>query len=125
LISNVEFVCTDFEQVLANTNFDSLDFVYLDPPYVPIKDNSFVSYNESGFGSKKHEKLFELTAHIPTFLMSNSKTDRVVNAFPESSFNVENITCRRSINCRSVKESEESNSKPPEITATEVLITRK
>lgn len=125
LIADVEFECTDFEHVLTNKNFSSRDFVYLDPPYVPIKDNSFVSYNEGGFNSEKHEKLFKLTVNIPSFLMSNSKTERVVNAFPQEEFTVENIICRRSINCRSVKKSDSDNVSPPEITAVEVLVTRK
>ena len=45
------------------------------------------------------------------FLMSNSKVDLVTNAFPEDTYQVNVIECRRAI-----------NSKKPDSTTQEVLI---
>ena len=42
LIQNVIFQVADFNVSLAN--IQSNDFIYLDPPYVPEKKNSFVLF---------------------------------------------------------------------------------
>ena len=57
LIQEVIFNVSDFNTSLSCvTHID--DFVYLDPPYVPEKLNSFVGYSEHGFDKKEHIKLF-------------------------------------------------------------------
>lgn len=114
LIKNVKFIRLDCEDVLRQ-KFDHMDFVYLDPPYVPLKATSFVSYNASNasnantFDSAKHARVFALVKTLPRFLMSNAKCQTVVDAFKE--FDIQTVDCRRSI-----------NSKNPADTAKEVLV---
>ena len=57
LIQGVIFECSDFN--ISLTNVELNDFIYLDPPYAPETDTSFVGYTENGFGIEKHRKLFE------------------------------------------------------------------
>jgi len=111
LIKDVIFVHCDFK--ISIKNIITNDFVYLDPPYAPITEKSFVKYTEQGFGLDAHKKLFsdikELNNKNIKFVMSNAKVEFVVNEFKE--FNCEDIKARRAI-----------NSKNPGSTTTEVLI---
>jgi DNA adenine methylase len=108
LLQRVVFRCQGFEESLALVQ--EKDFVYLDPPYVPMNATSFVGYVAGGF--QDHARLFELTKALPCrFLMSNADVALVRESFP--GYNVKTITCRRAI-----------HSKDPSSTAQEVLITK-
>jgi DNA adenine methylase len=91
------------------------DFVYLDPPYAPIDSKSFVGYTADGFTIEKHKALFDLCTGKTDmrFLMSNADVKLVREAFPEETFTVATISCKRAI-----------NRKNPDSRADEVLITR-
>jgi len=58
LIQNVHFIHSNFEESFLNIK--ERDFVYIDPPYVPERNTSFVGYNKSGFSLEQHKKLFIL-----------------------------------------------------------------
>ena len=111
LIKDVVFETNDFSESIKNIKEG--DYVYLDPPYAPIDDNSFVSYTKDGFGIDKHKQLFEeiinLGKNKVKFTMSNAKVDLVTNYFKD--FKCEDILARRAI-----------NSKKPESTAIEVIV---
>jgi len=112
LIKNVEFIHSDFKKSIENV--EEGDFVYLDPPYAPETNNSFVGYVTGGFDLNMHKSLFDeilnLTEKKAKFLMSNSKVDLVLEKFKD--YNIENVIARRAI-----------NSKNPGSSTTEVLIT--
>lgn len=56
----VELVRGDFASILARRRLDAQDFVYLDPPYVPIsKTASFTAY-AGGFAMPDQERLAKL-----------------------------------------------------------------
>jgi DNA adenine methylase len=109
LIKYVNFIHSDFEESFNNINNN--DFIYLDPPYAPVNDKSFVGYNVDGFDIDKHNKLFELIKYNKNikFLMSNADVDMVRDNF--NNYNIITILCKRSI-----------NSKNPESKINEVLI---
>ena len=96
LIKDVEFICCDFENI---TNIQENDFVYLDPPYVPEKKGSFVSYSKDGFTEKKHNALFKLCLKMRAkFVMSNSNTALVREQLKK--FTIVEIDARRAINSK-------------------------
>ena len=111
LIKDVEFIQSDFNNSIKKINKG--DFVYLDPPYAPENEKSFVGYTKDGFNLETHKKLFveiiKLDKQKINFVMSNVKVDLVMKYFKE--YNCEDIIARRAI-----------NSKKPGSTTTEVII---
>ena len=109
LIKDVEFQCLDFNESISRVNKD--DFVYLDPPYAPETETSFVGYTKDGFNLESHINLFNKIKnkkHIK-FVMSNAKVDLVMEYFND--YKCEDVIARRAI-----------NSKNPESTTIEVII---
>jgi DNA adenine methylase len=113
LIKNVVFSHRTYYESLQLVNAD--DFVYLDPPYAPVNETSFVSYNMGGFKLEDHENLFsqclQMTEKNVKFLLSNSNVAIVRDSFLEPVYQTTIISCRRTI-----------NSKDPAAKANEVLI---
>lgn len=78
LLSGVEIYNCDFEAAVSSAVAG--DFVYFDPPYVPIDATAhFTSYSSSGFGIEDQQRLaglmFELAERGVKALMSNSATE--------------------------------------------------
>jgi DNA adenine methylase len=110
LMKNVVFIKQGFEESLKKVK--ETDFVYLDPPYAPETETSFVSYVADGFTLEKHKLLFqEIAKKKYKFLLSNAEVKLVKDAFPQPSFITEVISCRRAI-----------HSKTPDAKTNEVLI---
>jgi DNA adenine methylase len=113
LIRDVVF--RDISWTAALVDVSSEDFVYLDPPYAPETDTSFVGYTAGGFGKEDHAALFARIAALKSagvpFLMSNADVKLVRDAFTSPMFTTIGITARRAI-----------NSKNPESVTKEVLI---
>ncbi len=112
LIKNVNFIHSSFEESFKNIQND--DFVYLDPPYAPENDKSFVNYTSSGFTMEQHLNLFKLSKKFK-FVMSNANVDMVKDEYKDEykdkKYSIKIISCKRTI-----------NSKNPDAKTTEVLI---
>ena len=115
LIQGVIFECCDFTTSLSLSKIEKNDFVYLDPPYAPETDTSFVGYTKNGFDIKNHTQLFntihELTENNTKIMLSNSDVSLVRENFTNKKYNIKSILCKRTI-----------NSKNPEAKAKEVII---
>ena len=113
LIQNVVFECCDFNTSLTKTKPN--DFIYLDPPYAPKTDTSFVGYTKDGFDIDQHNKLFNLihslTETNKKIMLSNADVELVRKNFTNEKYNILSIICKRSI-----------NSKNPDAKAKEVII---
>ena len=113
LIQPVIFRICPFQEAFVPV--EKGDFVYLDPPYAPETETSFVGYTSDGFSLNNHKALFELCKSMHTkgvkFLMSNADVKLVKDSFPPPIYQTKKILCRRAI-----------NSKNPESTTNEVLI---
>jgi DNA adenine methylase len=96
----IEFYNDDFSKMINLINEN--DFVYIDPPYVPINEKSFVKYNNSGFDEKQHNNLVlfckKLNDKKIKFVQSNSKCEFVKEKYKE--FNLCEINCKRRINSK-------------------------
>lgn len=97
LIKNVKFNCSSFEQTF--NKIDKNDFIYLDPPYAPENNKSFVSYTSLGFTLEQHNLLFSLCKKFK-FLMSNADVELVKNSFLDTLYTIKIISCKRSINSK-------------------------
>jgi DNA adenine methylase len=96
LIKDVTFICKDFEEVKISSK---KDFVYMDPPYVPEKKDSFTAYSKVGFTEDKHNALFDKCIKMKCkWVMSNSNTEPVKETFKK--FNINEIEARRAINSK-------------------------
>jgi DNA adenine methylase len=120
LIQGVEFECCDFS--VAFGKVVEGDFLYLDPPYAPVDSKSFTKYTKEDFD--RHTELFnliKLNSPKCKFMMSNSDTKVVKDAFVDNVINDINTTCTyktKTILCkRSI------NSKKPGEKTNEVIIT--
>jgi len=111
---NVRLFCRDFRTIAIERTNNV--FVYLDPPYIPVNTDSFVTYTASGFDEECHTALINLCIRIHEhgggFLMSNSNVPRLHDTFGDTTeYTVHAIPCRRRIHSRT-----------PNATAIEVLI---
>lgn len=114
LIQEVNFInndfCKSFELIKDENNF-----IYLDPPYAPENDKSFVGYTKDGFDIKQHELLFNLTKKISEknmIMLSNANVKLIRDNLSPDNYKYEVVSCRRAI-----------NSKNPGAKAEEVIIT--
>lgn len=77
------------------------DFVYLDPPYMPLSpSSSFTSYTDKGFGFEEQKQLKEacddLRARGISFLESNSDCEAIRELYRD--YEIRTVKARRSIN---------------------------
>lgn len=100
-IKNVKFSNLDYKEFL--TKAKSGDLVYMDPPYVDLKDpkKEFNGY-VGGFGWKEQEELVEeckrLKAIGCTVIVSNSYCDETLELYKD--FDIKIIEAPRSISCK-------------------------
>lgn len=98
LLEDVTIDTKDFRDSLLQPRAG--DFVYLDPPYLPISDTSkFYLYTEKRFRKPDLETLaemcHELSARGVHWMMSNRDTDAVRDLFPQNE--IVRFTARRSV----------------------------
>ena len=111
LLQKVEISFGDYRQVLSNADKDS--FVYFDPPYRPlIENNSFISYDKSGFDDNDQIELSQnykkLDRQNCLLMLSNSdpkNTNENDNFFDDlyKDFSIERVYAKRMINCQASK----------------------
>ena len=111
LLQKVEISFGSYEQVLEKA--DNNTFVYFDPPYRPlIENNSFVSYDKSGFDDDDQIKLANyyktLNNEKCLLMLSNSdpkNTNKDDNFFDDlyKGFEIERVFAKRMINCQASK----------------------
>lgn len=114
LIQHVNFHNSDFSESFKNVSNEK-NFLYMDPPYAPENNKSFVGYTKDGFDIEQHKKLFDLTKCISEknmIMMSNSNVKLIHDNLSPDDFKYEVVSCRRAI-----------NSKDPSARTEEVIIT--
>ena len=99
LLQRTEIKHADFSEILKKVKKG--DFVYFDPPYVPLSEtSSFTSYTKDGFDIYMQFKLRDVCDELDSmgikFLLSNSDT-KLVNELYEN-YNIKKVFASRQIN---------------------------
>ncbi|MGX7072577.1 DNA adenine methylase [Helcococcus kunzii] len=105
--SNILILNEDFEVSIKECKAG--DFVYFDPPYIPISEtSSFTSYTNEGFSYKDQVRLrnifSELTRKNVYCMLSNSNSPKTLELYEQ--FNIHQVKAKRSINSISSKRGE-------------------
>lgn len=103
LLQNVEIKHASFEECIkwARKN----DFIYLDPPYYPLKKESFTTYTKEKFLDKEQKKLKEIFDELNKkgckVMISNSDTKFIKDLYGE--YHQAVVMASRMINCDATK----------------------
>ena len=86
LLKNTEIKCADFSEIL--TKVKKGDFVYFDPPYVPLNEtSSFTSYTKDGFDMDMQFKLREVCDELDSmgvmFMLSDNPQALIPYTIPK------------------------------------------
>ncbi len=97
--NNIMIQCSDYTSILQETN--DRTFVYLDPPYHPISENSnFTGYVQGGWNDIDQIKLKEFCDQLNErgvkFLLSNSSSSFIKNLYKDYQIIV--VQAHRAIN---------------------------
>ncbi len=89
----------------AVKNTQKGDFIYFDPPYYPLKRESFTTYTKEQFLEKEQERLAELFKELDKrgckVMLSNSDTPFIKNLY--KGYNIHIVKATRMINCDATK----------------------
>lgn len=95
---DVSFYAEDYTNVTYRASPG--DLVYFDPPYIPLKNTSFVKYTMSGFDYNEHVRLRNIAIGLKSegvhVIISNSDTSIVRELYKD--FEIKEVQARRSIN---------------------------
>lgn len=99
LLKKTEIKCADFATILDKVQKG--DFVYFDPPYVPLNEtSSFTSYTKDGFDIDMQFKLRDVCDELDSmgvmFMLSNSDTKLVNELY--SNYEIKKVFASRQIN---------------------------
>jgi len=100
-LEGVVLKAVDFREVLLEPIEG--DFVYIDPPYVPLSETAkFTSYTVGGFSDNDQKDLARLVEMLDslgcTFVLSNSDTEIVRSLY--ACFSIERVSALRAISSR-------------------------
>ena len=100
----VQLDVASFEIVLSRAQAG--DFVYLDPPYVPLTPTAnFTAYTKEGFGAEAQHRLAQVCRELDRrgvlFMLSNSDTPLVRELY--EGFFITQVWARRNINAQGHK----------------------
>ncbi|RMG33401.1 MAG: DNA adenine methylase [Methanobacteriota archaeon] len=98
-----DIICASFEDVLERATAG--DWVYFDPPYIPISESSsFTSYQPNGFSYQRQKDLrdvcLELHKKHVFVTISNSSADLVYKLYEKPPFHIWEVLARRAINSK-------------------------
>lgn len=101
-LANAELLIADFESVVTKSRRG--DFVYFDPPYVPLSiTSSFTSYTSGGFGSDEQTRLRDVALKLKkrgvSVLLSNSSAKSVRDLYKKG-FEIIEVSATRLVNSK-------------------------
>ena len=102
MLNQAQIICGDYSDVLLK-NAKKDDFIFLDPPYIPISENSdFKRYTKEQFGIEDHHKLKQVVNELHErecfIILTNSNHPTVIEQYKE--YQIEIVKTKRNINCK-------------------------
>ena len=102
LLKNVEIKIMSFEEITKLAKKD--DFIYLDPPYYPLKNGkSFTTYTKGNFLEKEQRQLKEVFSKLDkkgcNVMLSNSDTEFIKDLYKDYKDKIKFVNANRMINC--------------------------
>ena len=102
-LQGVELRVADFGSAASRAQRG--DFVYFDPPYVPLSTTSnFTSYTASDFGMPEQRRLADAAAQLiangASVVLSNSAHPDIADLYQSDAFHLAQVEAPRSINAR-------------------------
>jgi DNA adenine methylase len=99
-LCKAELSVSSFHEVLNRAV--SNDFIYLDPPYVPLSPTAdFSSYTASGFNETLHNELLDVSKELRSrgayVMVSNSYSPWVIENYEKAGFRVNPIAASRNV----------------------------
>ena len=98
LLKNVEIKVMSFEDILNYAKKN--DFIYFDPPYMPLKKESFTTYTKDNFLEDEQKQLSQVFKKLHkkgcNVMLSNSDTEFIKNLYKEHNINI--VKANRMIN---------------------------
>lgn len=103
-LKNTSLLCDTFKESTHTARAG--DFIYLDPPYLPINATSnFTGYVAGGFSLADQEELAEYCSELNSrnikFLLSNSDTETTRALY--KNFNISSVKALRAVNSKAAK----------------------
>ena len=100
-LRGVELRCADFTEAIAAA--ESGDFVYCDPPYVPLSETAnFTAYTATNFNTADQQRLAAAAASARergvNVLLSNSGHPEVAQLYRDAGFQLDTVNAMRAIN---------------------------
>lgn len=96
-LHNVEIIHCDYRKALVGAKRG--DFVFLDPPYAPIKSDSFTAYTPLGFDAGDQRLLRDLVDNLTlrgvSVMVTNSDTDLIWDLY--SRYQINSVRVKRMI----------------------------
>ena len=105
VLKKAKLLCQDYKDVLRDHARPG-DFIFLDPPYLPISQSSdFKRYTKEQFHEKDHLELAKIVLSLHEkgchILLTNSNHPLVHEAY--ASFQIETLQTKRHISCRTAE----------------------
>ena len=115
-LRNVSFVLRKYNPIIKACDYREMilenakegDFIYLDPPYIPLSPTAyFTNYTNNGFSNKDQKELAEIFRQLDEMkckvMLTNSNTPLVRELYAPFARNTVEVDSKRSINCKAAK----------------------
>ncbi len=100
LNEKISINCGDFEKVCSEAKAG--DFIFFDPPYDLLQDNTFESYTKEAFGVEGQIRLSKVAKALKAkgcYVMITNHNTPLINEL-YSDFNIDVINVKRFVNCK-------------------------
>ncbi len=104
--NDVKIINYDFRDAVSTAQKN--DFVYFDPPYIPLTPtSSFTNYTKNGFGMVQQKELRDLAISLThknvKVMISNSSSEITKELYKSKTFKIRTVRAGRAINSNGKK----------------------